>query len=223
MQIQRNFWRHQSLRPHFQPGSKSRRTHRVTLVTGFAPGQSLRGGCLSCLLASSILLMWKVVLSAAAFIDSSRPLLEERPDGKYDLAQTHTRLQFLEHTQSRPHTPECFRGQPARLTFKVCILVVILLSSYFQGLTWPGTPREAWASLLGVSVGEANLKWKHSRSVSSREAREFANGSVCLECDSQCERMDENALTCLGQVRTSCHASHLEKHHLVQWSWISQE
>lgn len=98
---------------------------------------------------------------------------------------------------------------------------MILLSSYFKGLTWPGAPREAWASLLEVSVGGANPKWKHYRSLSSREAREFANGSVCLECDSQCERMDGNALTCLGQVRTSLHISHLEKHHLVQGSWIS--
>ncbi|XP_056883008.1 receptor tyrosine-protein kinase erbB-4-like isoform X3 [Takifugu flavidus] len=37
-----------------------------------------------------------------------------------------------------------------------------------------------------------------------REAREFANGSVCLECDSQCERMDGNALTCLGQGPDQC-------------------
>ncbi|KAG7239308.1 hypothetical protein INR49_029273, partial [Caranx melampygus] len=33
------------------------------------------------------------------------------------------------------------------------------------------------------------------------EVREFANGSVCLECDSQCEKMDGNTMTCLGQVR----------------------
>ncbi|CAF98213.1 unnamed protein product, partial [Tetraodon nigroviridis] len=33
---------------------------------------------------------------------------------------------------------------------------------------------------------------------------EFANGSVCLECDSQCERMDGNALTCLGQGPDQC-------------------
>lgn len=70
--------------------------------------------------------------------------------------------------------------------------------------------------MLEVSVGEATPKWKHSRSVSSREAREFANGSVCLECDSQCERMDGNALTCLGQVRTSRPISHPAKLHLVQ-------
>ncbi|GLD63435.1 receptor tyrosine-protein kinase erbB-4 isoform X1, partial [Lates japonicus] len=31
------------------------------------------------------------------------------------------------------------------------------------------------------------------------EVRECANGSVCLECDSQCEKMDGNTMTCLGQ------------------------
>ncbi|XP_057715367.1 receptor tyrosine-protein kinase erbB-4-like isoform X6 [Corythoichthys intestinalis] len=36
------------------------------------------------------------------------------------------------------------------------------------------------------------------------EVREFANGSVCLECDSQCERMDGNAMTCLGQGPDQC-------------------
>lgn len=38
---------------------------------------------------------------------------------------------------------------------------------------------------------------------SSRDVREFANGSVCLECDSQCEKMDGNSMTCHGQVRPS--------------------
>uniref|UniRef100_A0A3B3C366 Receptor protein-tyrosine kinase n=1 Tax=Oryzias melastigma TaxID=30732 RepID=A0A3B3C366_ORYME len=36
------------------------------------------------------------------------------------------------------------------------------------------------------------------------EVREFANGSVCLECDSQCEKMDGNSLTCLGQGPDQC-------------------
>ncbi|XP_047432604.1 receptor tyrosine-protein kinase erbB-4-like isoform X1 [Mugil cephalus] len=36
------------------------------------------------------------------------------------------------------------------------------------------------------------------------EVREFANGSVCLECDSQCEKMDGNAMTCLGQGPDQC-------------------
>lgn len=36
-----------------------------------------------------------------------------------------------------------------------------------------------------------------------REVREFSNGSVCLECDSQCEKMDANTVTCLGQVRVT--------------------
>ena len=39
--------------------------------------------------------------------------------------------------------------------------------------------------------------------ISTREVREFANGSVCLECDSQCEKMDGSTVTCLGQVRLS--------------------
>uniref|UniRef100_A0A3B3XDD0 Receptor protein-tyrosine kinase n=1 Tax=Poecilia mexicana TaxID=48701 RepID=A0A3B3XDD0_9TELE len=36
------------------------------------------------------------------------------------------------------------------------------------------------------------------------EAREFANGSVCLDCDSQCEKMDGNSLTCLGPGPDQC-------------------
>ncbi|CAB1414015.1 unnamed protein product [Pleuronectes platessa] len=36
------------------------------------------------------------------------------------------------------------------------------------------------------------------------EVREFSNGSVCLECDSQCEQMDGNAMTCLGQGPDQC-------------------
>uniref|UniRef100_A0A8D3CAJ6 Receptor protein-tyrosine kinase n=1 Tax=Scophthalmus maximus TaxID=52904 RepID=A0A8D3CAJ6_SCOMX len=36
------------------------------------------------------------------------------------------------------------------------------------------------------------------------EVREFANGSVCLECDGQCEKMDGNAATCLGQGPDQC-------------------
>uniref|UniRef100_A0A3Q2CWL6 Receptor protein-tyrosine kinase n=1 Tax=Cyprinodon variegatus TaxID=28743 RepID=A0A3Q2CWL6_CYPVA len=36
------------------------------------------------------------------------------------------------------------------------------------------------------------------------EEREFANGSMCLECDSQCEKMDGNSLTCLGPGPDQC-------------------
>ncbi|XP_029370417.1 receptor tyrosine-protein kinase erbB-4 [Echeneis naucrates] len=36
------------------------------------------------------------------------------------------------------------------------------------------------------------------------EVREFANGSVCLECDSQCEKRDGNTMTCLGQGPDQC-------------------
>ncbi|XP_055022698.1 receptor tyrosine-protein kinase erbB-4, partial [Boleophthalmus pectinirostris] len=36
------------------------------------------------------------------------------------------------------------------------------------------------------------------------ETREFANGSVCLECDSQCDKMDANTMTCLGQGPDQC-------------------
>uniref|UniRef100_UPI003AAAAD41 receptor tyrosine-protein kinase erbB-4-like n=1 Tax=Centroberyx gerrardi TaxID=166262 RepID=UPI003AAAAD41 len=36
------------------------------------------------------------------------------------------------------------------------------------------------------------------------EVREFANGSVCLQCDSQCEKMDGNTATCLGQGPDQC-------------------
>lgn len=34
-----------------------------------------------------------------------------------------------------------------------------------------------------------------------REFREFANGSVCVECDPQCEKMEDNMITCYGPVR----------------------
>uniref|UniRef100_A0A3Q3LLX7 receptor protein-tyrosine kinase n=1 Tax=Labrus bergylta TaxID=56723 RepID=A0A3Q3LLX7_9LABR len=40
--------------------------------------------------------------------------------------------------------------------------------------------------------------------ISFRDSREFANGSVCLECDGQCEKMDGNAMTCLGQGPDQC-------------------
>uniref|UniRef100_A0A8B9CWV0 Receptor protein-tyrosine kinase n=1 Tax=Anser brachyrhynchus TaxID=132585 RepID=A0A8B9CWV0_9AVES len=33
------------------------------------------------------------------------------------------------------------------------------------------------------------------------EFREFANGSVCVECDPQCEKMEDNMITCYGPVR----------------------
>uniref|UniRef100_A0A7N8WTS8 Receptor protein-tyrosine kinase n=1 Tax=Mastacembelus armatus TaxID=205130 RepID=A0A7N8WTS8_9TELE len=36
------------------------------------------------------------------------------------------------------------------------------------------------------------------------DVREFANGSVCLECDTQCEKMDGNTVTCLGQGPDQC-------------------
>uniref|UniRef100_A0A8C6KR22 Receptor protein-tyrosine kinase n=1 Tax=Nothobranchius furzeri TaxID=105023 RepID=A0A8C6KR22_NOTFU len=36
------------------------------------------------------------------------------------------------------------------------------------------------------------------------EVREFANGSVCLECDGQCEKMNENSMTCLGPGPEQC-------------------
>ncbi|KAK1788686.1 hypothetical protein P4O66_002506 [Electrophorus voltai] len=32
------------------------------------------------------------------------------------------------------------------------------------------------------------------------ELREFANASMCLECDSQCERAEDSGLTCTGPV-----------------------
>lgn len=36
--------------------------------------------------------------------------------------------------------------------------------------------------------------------LSLRDIREYANGSVCLECDSQCELADGDTLTCHGPV-----------------------
>lgn len=37
-------------------------------------------------------------------------------------------------------------------------------------------------------------------SFSLRDIREYANGSVCVECDGQCERADDDSLTCHGPV-----------------------
>ncbi|KAK6482932.1 receptor tyrosine-protein kinase erbB-4-like isoform X1 [Huso huso] len=34
--------------------------------------------------------------------------------------------------------------------------------------------------------------------------REFANGSVCIECDSQCEKAEDNMFTCLGSGPDHC-------------------
>ncbi|KAM9486526.1 receptor tyrosine-protein kinase erbB-4 isoform 2-T2 [Clarias gariepinus] len=36
------------------------------------------------------------------------------------------------------------------------------------------------------------------------EVREFANGSVCVECDAQCERAEDEALTCTGPGPDHC-------------------
>ncbi|XP_048861955.1 receptor tyrosine-protein kinase erbB-4-like isoform X1 [Brienomyrus brachyistius] len=36
------------------------------------------------------------------------------------------------------------------------------------------------------------------------DIREFGNGSVCVECDSQCEKADDNALTCHGPGPDQC-------------------
>uniref|UniRef100_A0A8C8BFU2 receptor protein-tyrosine kinase n=1 Tax=Otus sunia TaxID=257818 RepID=A0A8C8BFU2_9STRI len=36
------------------------------------------------------------------------------------------------------------------------------------------------------------------------EFREFANGSVCVECDPQCEKMEENMITCYGPGPDHC-------------------
>lgn len=36
--------------------------------------------------------------------------------------------------------------------------------------------------------------------LSLRDIREYANGSVCVECDAQCERADDDSLTCHGSV-----------------------
>ncbi|CAM5090277.1 unnamed protein product [Natator depressus] len=36
------------------------------------------------------------------------------------------------------------------------------------------------------------------------EFREFANGSVCVECDPQCEKMEDNMITCYGPGPDHC-------------------
>lgn len=40
--------------------------------------------------------------------------------------------------------------------------------------------------------------------VSLSEIREYANGSVCVECDGQCELADDDSLTCHGPVSPHC-------------------
>lgn len=52
------------------------------------------------------------------------------------------------------------------------------------------------SSVLGWSQLSPNLPAKSFL----REFREFANGSVCVECDPQCEKMEENMITCYGPV-----------------------
>ncbi|XP_072541546.1 receptor tyrosine-protein kinase erbB-4-like isoform X2 [Salminus brasiliensis] len=37
-----------------------------------------------------------------------------------------------------------------------------------------------------------------------RDVREFANGSVCLECDAQCQRAEDDGLTCTGPGPDHC-------------------
>ncbi|KAL7865285.1 hypothetical protein SRHO_G00105320 [Serrasalmus rhombeus] len=37
-----------------------------------------------------------------------------------------------------------------------------------------------------------------------RDVREFANGSVCLECDAQCEKAEDDGLTCTGPGPDHC-------------------
>lgn len=54
------------------------------------------------------------------------------------------------------------------------------------------------SSVSGWSQISPNLPAKYFL----REFREFANGSVCVECDPQCEKMEENMITCYGPVRT---------------------
>ncbi|TMS06613.1 Receptor tyrosine-protein kinase erbB-4, partial [Larimichthys crocea] len=44
----------------------------------------------------------------------------------------------------------------------------------------------------------------HSSSVVTRDSREYANGSVCVECDGQCERADDDSLTCHGPGPEHC-------------------
>lgn len=39
--------------------------------------------------------------------------------------------------------------------------------------------------------------------LSLRDIREYANGSVCVECDAQCERADDDSLTCHGPVSSA--------------------
>lgn len=54
-------------------------------------------------------------------------------------------------------------------------------------------------SRAGMSL-YVSLSFHFFRFFPCREIREYANGSVCVECDGQCERADDDSLTCLGPV-----------------------
>ncbi|KAJ6665365.1 hypothetical protein lerEdw1_004414 [Lerista edwardsae] len=45
---------------------------------------------------------------------------------------------------------------------------------------------------------------KHLQFEEPAEYREFANGSVCVECDPQCEKMDNRRITCRGPGADHC-------------------
>lgn len=61
-------------------------------------------------------------------------------------------------------------------------------------------------SLTPVSLSFPNPSWSLSPTLpylSLRDIREYANGSVCVDCDAQCELADDDSLTCNGPVSFS--------------------
>lgn len=46
-----------------------------------------------------------------------------------------------------------------------------------------------------------NISHKKLLFINSSDVREYANGSVCVPCDNQCEKARDKSLTCHGPVR----------------------
>lgn len=123
----------------------------VTLVNRFAPGQSLLGVRLSSLFASSILLMWKVVLIGSSFYWQQLSSRENRRKiwlglDTHNPTQIHNHITCVQPMASR--SPWFFSSIhsssfPSFEKDFFFFLVAMFLSSHFKCLTWPGSLRKA--------------------------------------------------------------------------------
>ncbi|OXB64727.1 hypothetical protein ASZ78_014998 [Callipepla squamata] len=68
------------------------------------------------------------------------------------------------------------------------------------GLLWEDIPVASTVRLDCVGVWSS----PPDRLLMEWEFREFANGSVCVECDPQCEKMEDNMITCYGPGPDHC-------------------